>query len=353
MITKKHNAATIHNTGFSDNPFMMGYDSRLYQADEELGFVFPQEQLVGAKKFVSLDSILRSIKKDDRVILNLGDSSTSGWNSNKVYRGVKNPYAALFTHKTYSQILEEKYKVKAINAGVPGYSSLQGSKYVKRLLKRIAQRGIFVDAVTIYFGNNDSTYNQYEDKVRLDFKMPSNHHALRVNFEDFKKNICDIIETAKDYGAHPIVIMPVINYHWEPGIRSVHYKKEFHEALRTLKDSQVKKDLLRAIEYYHKGKLTQAAELDFVLPRIKKQYAAALTKVAKENHVPLIDIRKITPRTSTSKYFADYCHPLEKVNKIFAEKIYGIIKKYPRKKVSFPIQSDNDFTLPDDTYTLY
>lgn len=37
---------------------MMGYDSYIYQADLELGFIFPKEQLVGMKKFVSLDSIL-------------------------------------------------------------------------------------------------------------------------------------------------------------------------------------------------------------------------------------------------------------------------------------------------------
>lgn len=332
---------------------MIGYDDRIYQADPELGFIFPKEQLIGVKKFVSLDSILFSVKKDDTVILNLGDSSTSGWNSNKVYKGVKNPCAALFTYKTYSQILEEKYKVKAINAGVPGYSSLQGNKYLKRLLKKMAQSGIQADAITIYFGNNDSTYNQYEDKVRLDFKQPSTENTLRVSPEDFKKNMQDIVGTAEEYGARPIIVMPLINYDWEPGIRAIHYKKEFHQALSKLKDSQVKKDLLRAITFYGQGKLEKAAELDFVLPRIKKPYTTEFKKIARERHVSAIDIRKNIPRINTVKYFADYCHPREKINKILADKIFAVAKKYPKKKVSFSLQNNDDFTLPEDTYTLY
>lgn len=352
------NKTTIHkistnNTGFSDNPFMMGYDSHIYQADPELGFIFPQEQVVGPKKFVSLDSILHSVKKDDLVILNLGDSSTSGWNSNRVYKGVKNPYAALFTYKTYSQILEEKYKVKAINAGVPGYSSLQGSKYLKRLLKKMARHGIFIDAVTIYFGNNDSTYNQYEDKVRLDYKQPSVENTLRVSPADFKKNIGDMIETARSYGACPIIIIPLINYNRQPGIRSIRYKKEFREALQKLKDSQIKKDLLQAIAFYSQGKLEKSAELDFVLPRIKKPYIIEFKKIARERHLPLIDIRKNITRTSASKYFVDYCHPREKVNEILADKIYGVVKKYPKRKISLARQNDDNFTLPEETYTLH
>jgi len=349
----KYDTTPSNNTGFSDNPFMMGYDNRMYQADSELGFVFPDGKLVGSKKFVNLDSILRRVKKDDVVVLNLGDSSTSGWNSNKVYKGVKNPYAALFTYATYSQILEEEYEIKIINAGVPGYSSLQGSKYATKLLKTMTQAGVFADAVTIYFGNNDSTYNRHEDKVRLDYKIPSTQNMLRVSPKDFEKNIQDIIETAKDYGTRPILIMPLINYHWEPGIRSIHYKKEFHEALRTLKDSKVKNDLFKAIDYYQKRKIEKAAELDFVLPRIKKRYIAALEKISKQQHIPLIDIRKNIPRANTSKYFADYCHPLEKVNKILANRIYRTVEKLPKKKVSLPLQNNSDFTLPDETYTLY
>lgn len=169
---------------------MMGYDSRIYQADAELGFIFPQEQLVGTKKFVGLNSILHSIKKDNKVVLNLGDSSTSGWNSNQVYQGVKNPYAALFTYKTYSQILEEKYKVKAINAGVPGYSSLQGSKCLKRLL-----RNIFTKPTD-------------EDKLRLEFML-----GLDKLFDKqsliFKKHLAKLILGSSSRISHPNGIIKI------------------------------------------------------------------------------------------------------------------------------------------------
>lgn len=63
------NKISINNTGFSANPFMMGYDSHIYQADAELGFIFPKEQLVETKKFVSLNSILHSIKKDKQKLI--------------------------------------------------------------------------------------------------------------------------------------------------------------------------------------------------------------------------------------------------------------------------------------------
>ena len=156
--------------GFSDNPFMMGYDNNIFEEDLELGFRFPKRKLVGSKGFVKLKDVIRSICSGDKVVINIGDSSTTGWNSNKIYRGNKDPDAAFFTYKTYSQLLEEQSELVVVNAGVTGYTSLQGRKYLEILMKEFARKNISVDYVTIYLGNNDPVYNKYEDKVRLDRK---------------------------------------------------------------------------------------------------------------------------------------------------------------------------------------
>ena len=126
MVNKrKHN-------GFSHNPFMMGYDSHIYDGDEDFGFVFPKRRLITSSGFTSLEKIMKEIELGDKVVVNIGDSSTSGWNSNKVYRGNKDPNAPFFSYKTYSQLMEEQSDLMMVNAGVPGYSSLQGRKYLEQ-----------------------------------------------------------------------------------------------------------------------------------------------------------------------------------------------------------------------------
>src|SRR3989344_4395017 len=175
--------------GFSDNPFMIGYDNRIFERDEELGFRFPGGNLVGDRDFISLDSVRQEVKcrTGYPVILNIGDSSTSGWDANKLSKGSQEASAPFFTYSTYSDILRANPLFQnTINAGVPGYTSLQGRKYLERLLRQFAKTGLKVDTVTLYFGNNDGTYNKVEDKVRLDGKMESNDsRGERVSLEDF------------------------------------------------------------------------------------------------------------------------------------------------------------------------
>ena len=93
--------------GFSHNPIMIGYDARVFKGHNELGFSFPKSRLVGQAGFLELREVIRQIKINSGypVILNIGDSSTSGWNSERVYKDCSNPHAAFFTHKTYSDLL--------------------------------------------------------------------------------------------------------------------------------------------------------------------------------------------------------------------------------------------------------
>ena len=328
-------------SGFSHNPFMMGYDSKIYDGDDNLGFVFPKKKLITPTEFVSVEDIIENIEPRDRIVINMGDSSTSGWNSNRIYRGNKNPNAPFFTYKTYSQLMEEQTDLKVVNGGVPGYSSLQGKKYLEQLLRRFASEGIDVDFTTFYFGNNDATYNKEEDKVRLNRKKSTpESDGYRVSVEDYRRNLRDMVETTRDYDARPILIMPVVHYDWEPCIRSGYHKSEFGEALDELADKKVRKELERALREFKAGNYGSALELDMVLPRIKLRYQHILREIAREMNVPLIDIQAEIPRTDNSEYFADYCHPLEPTNQMITDKFFevtGIEKGQRRTKDAFKL----------------
>ncbi|MFA6888342.1 MAG: GDSL-type esterase/lipase family protein [Candidatus Woesearchaeota archaeon] len=312
--------------GFSNNPFMIGYDNKLFEGDNGLGFRFPEGKLITSTSFSTLDDIIVSIKSrlgfpnlGYPIILNIGDSSTSGWNSNNVFRGNLNPLVPFFSYKTYSQLMEEKLFASVINAGVPGYSSYQGKRFLEYLLRRIIPEGIILDYVTLYFGNNDGTYNQYEDKVRIDGKKSSYHSVgERVTTQDFEKNINDMIQLCREYDIKPIIIVPPVRYFWEPGIRSQVHRTESIEILEKLGDCQLANELQYARDLYQHRKYALACEIDRVLPRLKYRYRKALIHVAKVTKTDHIDVQnKIS--LDAEDYFVDYCHPIEQTNQMIID----------------------------------
>ncbi|MDD5178554.1 MAG: GDSL-type esterase/lipase family protein [Candidatus Nanoarchaeia archaeon] len=344
---------------FSDNPVMMGYDNRIFERDLDLGFRFPEGKIITSNGFILLDEAIKRIKENTGypVILNIGDSSTSGWDSNKVN---ENPNSPFFNYKTYSDLLREQLFANVINAGVPGYTSYQGRKYLEVLLKKIAEENVNTDYVTIYFGNNDCTYNQIEDKVRLDHKKPSfGSLGERVTAEDCKENLRDMIETTLEYGAKPVLIAPVIRYDWEPGIRADQHREESLEILKKLNGSQLAKEIEMARELYEQGRYKQACEADRILPRLKKDYREAILQTARETKTDLIDVQKQIPVTNSS-YFADYCHPLEPVNQMIVDEFSKIRerdvfhKPFSEKvKNLFGKSKTKNIGAPPDIYTLY
>ena len=355
--------------GFSDNPFMIGYDSRIFEGDKKLGFKFPQGKFITSEGFCSLDKLIEEIKRRTGypTILNIGDSSTSGWNSDRTFKGNNDPHSAFFTYKTYSDLMRGQLLVNVINAGVPGYTSLQGKKYLEDLLKRLASKGIIPDYVTIYFGNNDCTYNQFEDKLRLDFKKGSpESRGERVSVQDYKKNIAQMIETVKEYGAKPIIIVPLVRYEWEPGVRSMVHIDEFEKALGAI-DSSLKEEIERARELYFIGERGKVIELDRVLPRIKPRYRRALFKVARETKTPIIDVQSKIRKDN--EHFVDYCHPNERTNQMIVDKFREIrnkdlfyvkfkdgVAKFVNRFLGTKKKEEEKSELPQlptDTYTLY
>lgn len=311
--------------GFSENPFMIGYDNRIFEGDETLGFRFPDGKLITSKSFAPLEELVRDVRTGYPTFLNIGDSSTSGWDSNRTFRGNQDPNTPFFSYKTYSTLLEEQLFANVFNAGVPGYTSNQGRKYLESLLKKLSRSGVKLDYVTIYLGNNDCTYNQHEDRVRLDAKMASESATgERVTVEDYERNIRSIVETCRDYGVKPIIIVPPIHYDWEPGIRADKHREESLEVLRNLGNSQLAEELERASVLYKDGKYEQSCETDRVLPRLKVPYRKALLRVAKQTGAALIDVQSQIPVTNNDEYFADYCHPLEKTNQMIVDRIREI-----------------------------
>ncbi|MBI3032444.1 hypothetical protein HYY69_03130 [Candidatus Woesearchaeota archaeon] len=350
-------------SGFSSNPFMVGYDNRIFEEDETLGFRFPGGRLISSKGFVLLEEIIRGVRTGYPTFLNMGDSSTSGWDSNRIFKGNQDPNAPFFGYKTYPTLLEEQLFAHVFNGGVPGYTSYQGKKYLELLLKKLSRSGVTVDYVTIYFGNNDCTYNQYEDKVRLDAKIPSeSSRGERVTVEDYKRNIKCMIETCCEYGVKPILIVPPVHYDWEPGVRSDKYREESLEILGNLGDSQLAQELERACVLFEQSKFQQSSEADRVLPRLKLAYRKALLQAARETRTDLIDVQRQIPLTDNKEYFADYCHPLETVNQMIVDKIKKIrdrdlfhkpLKRRIREFFKRRVHSKSPNQPPTDIYTLY
>jgi lysophospholipase L1-like esterase len=313
--------------GFSNNPFMIGYDNSIFEGDRDLGFKFPGERVISRAGFVSLDKLIQKIKGRTGYlsILNVGDSSTSGWDSNKTFNGNENPDAPFFNYKTYSDLLDEQQFANVINAGVPGYTSHQGRKYVEILLKRLASEKVRIDYITIYLGNNDCTYNQIEDKVLIDRKQHTKqNNGARVIVADYKRNLRSMIETAREYAIKPVLIVPAIHYDWEPGVRADKYRDESIAILNQLGDCLLSKEMQKAKALYNQGKFKQACQTDRVLPRLKKEYRHALIQVARETKTDLIDVQSQIPLIENSEFFADYCHPLEKVNQMIVDKFVEI-----------------------------
>ena len=177
-----------------------------------------------------------------------------------------------------------------------------------------------------------------------------------------------MVHLAREYGAKPILIMPPVNYHWEPGIRSVHYKVEFEEALANFK-GKIRENLEEAIEQFSLGNYAKALELDLVLPRIKERYRLILKEIAEETGIDLIDIQE----SILECHFADYCHPLQEANQLIVNQFFEICGTREFKRKVRPVRlrwrilekaadwlgpfirtkNDKDSQPPDDIYSMF
>lgn len=354
----------------------------------------PGKDFIGESNYINIEVMISDIKKSNKkIILNIGDSSTSGWDSNIVTLNKKRAASeepllpAFFQYKTYSDCLRDLIADDfiVINAGVPAHTSLQGFRRLQVLLDRFKKEAISIDWVTIYYGNNDSVWdhsrqdNEWVGETKLIrffksvflFSKKKNIQSIitRVPSEEYKKYMGKIISLCKKEAIKIIVIKPLTPIYWKPGTRvlgedleriaspgaQVIYKlldearELWQEAYNTSEFSLLKKTALET-----------AREKDYIVPRIKKLHSEALDNIIKEQDVPYVDIQLDRSRDDIF-YFIDYCHPIETANQLIAKELSQIVKNIKTgkeikvaKKEELELKTESKkLDIPTDHYTLY
>lgn len=338
-------------------------DVTLFEPDAELGHRLKGEAFVNAygPGLVTLDDIANDARRAGRrVVLNVGDSSTSGWNSNVVVANAErrarglSPESPLGTYRTYSDILAADSRLYVINAGVPGYTSLQLAGYLQRLFRVFHDADIHIDWTTIYVGNNDCTWNgNWEDKYLLpngpSLRTPGLWwHALdrwvvraRVGLADFRVNLERAIDACRAHGAIPIIIEPVVPLYWPPGLRARGLERDLCSALAISADGpKAIANLREATSRFAaavsgqpamaRAELEFARELDAIVPRIKEPYREALRDLSGREGVYIVRLQEKLP-IQDQAYFIDYCHPTEPANALIANALLEVIASSAQK----------------------
>ncbi len=349
---------------FSHNPVIAEQakgTAIIFDADHKLGHCLFDNSFIGVykKDFVDFKTIVKEAKTSGKpIILNLGDSSTSGWNSdviteNRGRQKMRLPILSPFyTYPTYSDLLAEGSDYYVINAGVPGYGSLQGLRYLNRILDGLAEFGMMPYCVTIYFGNNDSAWNgNIEDKYQIAdakarfylvalMKRVMNRMVIvtRSSPSDYEDNLIEMVQLCRFRGIAPILIEPAIPKFWHPGLRGRGMLNEVNDFLAKTEMYAVTIALKRAMRIYQKGvdayhtgeidiaerDFTSAQNLDFLVPRIKPDHREKFRAVADKLKVPFVSVQSNIP-LDDREYFIDYCHPVEPANRMIARALLEII----------------------------
>jgi lysophospholipase L1-like esterase len=315
-------------------------------------------------------------------IIALGDSSTLGV-------GVPNS-------ETYCAILESllnqpknsSRRYEVINAGVAGYSSLQGFRYLKSDIINYQP-----DLITIYFGLNDYLYARGQNDqdrpqlapwvIRIDLIMSySQFYRLltgmvsnlinpgkkyppdrRVDFPDFKNNLVQMITVAREVGAEvillnvplrpaiPLVVNPVpLRKEGKDGPRlewlrpayigktNYFIKTEFEGPTSELEEIVDKypqwamAHYLLAKRYEKIGEIgkarteyQKAREMDFDRD-VVASYNRAIEEVASALRVPLVDLVGGFATKRGEDLFLDERHPSALGHKFIAEGIFSTLK---------------------------
>lgn len=367
---------------YFQNPIIVNQaiEESVFKPDPIIGHTLQEgKDFLGEKKFLSFAEVIQELKITKRkIILNMGDSSTSGWDSyvitenRKRRKQGKKPRLPFFQYKTYSDYIRRISPFfYVINAGVPAHTSLQGKLHLKRIIQLFKKERIFIDYATLYYGNNDCAWNlNREDKAWLE---PSIIHTIkkllttknkmitRVRQTDFEKNMQKMIDYCKKEKITPFLIIPPVPLYWKPGtrVKNDELPKKTgpgaREAYTALQDSLNiwTKGRKEKNKMERKELLKRAKELDYIVPRIKQKYIAILQNIAQKNNTHLIEI-DIQTSTTDNSYFIDYCHPSEKTNILLAQSIFKCILQ--KEQEDFQHQQEKESKkqeLPTENYTLY
>lgn len=361
-------------------------------ADFHQGHTMPAgKEFIGPDDYLSIDEVIAEARRSRKpIILNIGDSSTSGWDSNVVtrnreLRALGEPLLpTFFQYPTYADLLRGKVgsDYVVVNAGVPAHTSIQGSRRLGLLLDRLHCESVEVHWVTIYFGNNDSVWDgnrQDKDWVGINSaaEYPTEHETAVITRSlpsDYKTAMGDIVRTCRRFGATPVVIEPITPLYWKPGTRvrgedlgrtpkpgsSLVYRlldearDLWSTAMATNGDSALKV-----------AALAEAAEKDYIIPRIKRPHLAVLRQVVEELEVSTVSV-DLDRSQDDMRYFIDYCHPIGDANQRIADAIAEVIAAGRTSAVAAerpvlgdqalrrdPVGGSTLLDLPLDHYTLY
>ena len=325
-----------------------------------------------------------SAKKGNGVyrIIALGDSSTLGV-------GVPNSetYCAML-ESFLNQSKNSLRRYEVINAGVAGYSSLQGLRYFKSEITHYQP-----DLITIYFGLNDYLYARNQNDcdrpqlapwvIRIDTLMsysqfyrylkgmasrlmnPERKYPpdRRVDLPDFKNNLIQMIAVAREARAEvillnvplrsgiPLVVNPLpLRKESKDGARlewlrpayigktNYFIKTEFEGPTSELEEIVEKypqwamAHYLLAKRYEKMGEIEKAwreyqraRETD--LDRdVVARYNKAIEEVASAYKIPLVDLVGGFAEKEGEGLFLDERHPSPLGHKIIAEGIYSMLK---------------------------
>jgi lysophospholipase L1-like esterase len=323
-------------------------------------------------------------KHDIYRIINMGNSCTFG-----VGVPYKETYSGWLESILTSQATPLK-KYEVINAGIPGYSSLQGLRYLKNEIIKYKP-----DIITVLYGLNDYLFtNAKEDKdiphtspwiIYLDDLMTKSHlysffkkrltlliapktkypPYRRVKLYDFKKNLKEIVRIAKKTGAKvlflnislrpevPLVVnaipIPIDDgkggqfVKWlRPsfiGNNNYFVKTEFEGSISVLEEA-VKKypqwamaHFLLAKRFEKVGQI-EKAKVEFDKARkmdidrdVISKYNMVIEEVTREEQVPIVNLVSTFEMRKGEDLFLDERHFNGPANRMIAEEIYNALKK--------------------------
>jgi len=312
-------------------------------------------------------------------IINMGDSSTFG---------VGVPYGDLHSAVLKDMLnrqAQPQKRYEVINAGVPGYSSLQGLKYLKKELIKYKP-----DIITVSFGLNDYLYTNAEDDknipetspqlIYLDDLMRKSHlydffkkrlglllspktkypPNRRVKLPDFRENLKEIVTVAREHGARvllfniplrpeiPLVVnaIPIPRdgevVEWlRPAFigRNNYFVKTEFEGPAPVLEEAVKKHPQWAMAHYllarryEKEGHVEKAQAEFIKARemdvdrrVIAEYNMVIEEVAKEMQVSLVDLVNAFEKRKGEDLFLDERHFSAAGYRIIAEEIYHTLK---------------------------
>src|SRR5215510_2469006 len=142
-----------------DNPLMKHQVTGNQFVQNAQGEIRLMGDFVGEKHYISLQDVRAEAQTSKKkIVLNIGDSSTSGWDSDVVALNQRmekelgsdfdtnQALFPLFNYKTYSDCLRDNVgdKFIVINAGIPTHTSLNGLRRLEELGKTFDDEGISI-----------------------------------------------------------------------------------------------------------------------------------------------------------------------------------------------------------------